>query len=67
MGANAPFWTDAFYRQVTASEEAAIDYLRQRNLLRNLQNPPSKVNGIFEKDNLQKSIPLFSPTFGRMH
>ena len=40
MAANQKFWTDAFYKEITASEDAAINFLRERNLLRSLQNPP---------------------------
>ena len=41
MPGNA-FWTDAHYNQVTRNEDAAFEYLRERNLLRNGQNPPGK-------------------------
>ena len=43
MAANAPFFTDAYYSQITANEEAAFQFLQDRNILRNVQNPPGKV------------------------
>ena len=43
MAANAPFFTDAYYSQIIANEEAAFQFLQDRNILRNVQNPPGKV------------------------
>ena len=43
MAANTPFFTDAYYSQITANEEVAFQFLQDRNILRNVQNPPGKV------------------------
>ena len=43
MGAHQATWNDAYYNQITTSEDVALDFLREKNLLLSLQNPPGKV------------------------
>ena len=42
MAANISYWSDAHYNQITATEDVALDFLREQNLVRSLQNPPSE-------------------------
>ena len=59
MAANRNNWTDAHYNQITATEDVALDFLREQNILRRLQNPPSKT--LLDSHNVDK-LPFFNFT-----